>query len=83
MATRFILSDYVEQALALAAYDKLEDGSFVGRIEPLEGVIAFGETLRECQDELQSTLEDWLLTGLKLGHPIPPVAGIDLNKIAA
>ena len=83
MKVRFILSDYVEQALALAAYDKLEDGTFVGRIEPLKGVIAFGETLRECRDELQSTLEDWLLTGLKLGHSIPPVADINLNQMAA
>ena len=83
MAVRFVLSDYVAQSLALASYDKLEDGTFVGRIELLKGVIAFGRTLRECQEELQSTLEDWLLTGLKLGHTIPPVADIDLNQMAA
>lgn len=82
MTARFILSDYVHQALAVATYDKLEDGSFSGRIPPLKGVIAFGDTLRDCQDELQSTLEDWLLTGLKLGHPIPPIAEIDLNQVA-
>jgi len=28
MVTRFILNDYVEQALANATYDKLEDGTF-------------------------------------------------------
>lgn len=82
MSTRFILSDYVRQALELATYDKLEDASFAGRIPPLKGVIAFGTTLRECQDELQSTLEDWLLTGLRLGHPIPAIADIDLNQAA-
>jgi predicted RNase H-like HicB family nuclease len=38
------------------------------------GVIAFGKTLRECEAELRSTLEDWVLVGLKLGHPIPVLA---------
>jgi len=66
--------------MAQAVYDKLEDGSFAGRIPPCKGVVAFGTTLRECEDELHSTLEDWILIGLKLGHPLPVVAGIDLNR---
>jgi len=77
---RFILTEYVDNAMALAVYDKLEDGSFVGRIPSCKGVIAFGATLRECEDELRSTLEDWILVGLKLGHPLPVIAGLDLNK---
>ena len=80
MAIRFILTDYVNQALVHAVYDKLEDGTFAGRIPLCKGVLAFGTTLHECQDELRSTLEDWLLVGLKLGHPLPVIAGIDLNK---
>jgi predicted RNase H-like HicB family nuclease len=58
MTARFILSDYVEQALAAATYDKLDDGSFAGRIPPCPGVVAFAGTLRGCEDELRSTLED-------------------------
>ena len=80
MAVQFILSEYVEQAMAQALYDKLEDGSFSGRIPACPGVIAFGSSLRECQDELHSTLEDWILVGIKLGHQLPILAGIDLNK---
>ncbi len=80
MAIRFILTDYVNQALVHAVYDKLEDGTFAGRIPLCKGVVAFGTTLHECEDELHSTLEDWLLIGLKLGHPLPVMAGIDLNK---
>ena len=71
MAALFILTDYVENALAHAVYDKLEYGSFVGRIPLCKGVVAFGESLRECEDELRSTLEDWILVGIKLGHPLP------------
>ncbi len=37
------------------------------------GGVAFGTTLRECEDELRSTLEDWILIGLKLGHPLPVI----------
>ncbi|MEJ5311082.1 MAG: type II toxin-antitoxin system HicB family antitoxin [Anaerolineae bacterium] len=79
MATRFVLSDYVEEALAQAVYDKLEDGTFAGRIPPCVGVIAFGDTLRECENNLRSTLEDWILVGLRLNHPLPLIADIDLN----
>jgi len=66
---RFILTGYIEKALSLAEYDKLEDGTYAGRIPPCKGVIAFAETLRECENELRSTLEGWLLVGLRLGHP--------------
>lgn len=80
MQPQLVLSDYVQEALAAATYDKLEDSGFVGRIPPCVGLLAFGETLRQCETELRSTLEDWLLVGLKLGHPLPALAEIDLNR---
>jgi predicted RNase H-like HicB family nuclease len=80
MAVRFVLTDYLNRAMARAIYDKLEDGSFSGTLPPCAGVVAFGGTLRECEDELRSTLEDWVLVGLKLGHSLPIIDGIDLNK---
>ena len=80
MAGRYVLSDYLAAALAEAVYDKLEDGIFSGRIPSCPGVIAFGTGLRECEDELRSTLEDWVLLGLRLRHPLPVVGDIDLNK---
>ncbi|GAA6624111.1 type II toxin-antitoxin system HicB family antitoxin [Scytonema sp. NUACC26] len=80
MAVQFILSDYVDKALAQAVYDKLEDGSFAGKIPSCTGVIAFSSTLKECESELRSTLEDWILLGLKLGYFLPIIDNIDLNK---
>ncbi len=80
MAVQFVLSDYVNGAMDRAVYDKLEDGTFAGRIPDCPGVIAFGSRLRACEDELRSTLEDWILVGLKLGHALPVIAAIDLNK---
>ena len=75
----FPITAYIEAALELAWYDKLDDGSFAGEIPKLSGVIAFGKTLKQCEQELRSTLEDWILVGLRLGHTLPRLAGIDLN----
>jgi predicted RNase H-like HicB family nuclease len=77
---RHVLSEYIKQAMAQAFYDKIEDGTLTGRISSCKGVVAFGTTLRECEDKLRSTLEDWILVGLKFKHPLPVIEGIDLNK---
>jgi len=57
----------------------LEDGTFFGRIPACKGVVAFAATLRECEDQLRSVLEDWVLVGLKLGHDLPILSNINLN----
>jgi predicted RNase H-like HicB family nuclease len=67
----YVLTTYIEAAMALASFDKLEDGSFAGEIKKLPGVIAFGKTLKQCEEELRSILEDWILVGLRLGHELP------------
>jgi len=78
--THYVLSEYIENALDKAEYEKLEDGSYSGSIPVCPGVIAFANSLRDCERELRSVLEDWLLLGLKLGHILPVIGGIDLNK---
>ena len=80
MIRQYILSDYLENALTQAEYDKLEDGTFFGRIPSCKGVVAFAATLRNCEEELRSVLEDWVLVGLKLGHSLPVLNSIDLNR---
>ncbi len=78
-----IITGYIESALSKAEYDKLDDATFSGRIPPCKGVIAFGKTLRACENELQSTLEDWIIVGLKLGHQLPVIDNFDLNKVTS
>jgi len=75
MAARYILSDYVAAAMAEAAFNKLVDGTFGGRIPSCPGVVACATSLRECKEELRSTLEDWILVGLRLKHPLPVIGG--------
>jgi predicted RNase H-like HicB family nuclease len=80
MNGQYVLSDYLDRALAQAEYDKLEDNTFYGRVPSCKGVVAFAATLRECESELRSVLEDWVLVGLKLGHTMPVLDSINLNK---
>lgn len=80
MLVRYALSDYIHAAIAISEIEQLEDGTYVGKIPNCQGVIAFGDTLSECQTQLRSTLEDWILVGLKLGHILPVITGIDLNQ---
>jgi predicted RNase H-like HicB family nuclease len=80
MKPRCILSDYLAAAIARSKFEKLRDGSYSGSIPQCPGVVAFGSNQADCGDELRSTLEDWLLLGLKLGHPLPVIDDIDLNR---
>ena len=79
MEFKFVLTDYIEQAMAQAEYEGFEDGTFGATIPLCLGVIAFGKTKLECKEELQSVLEEWIVVGLRLGDAMPVVAGIDLN----
>lgn len=73
-----MLIEYIQQAMRLAHYEILPDGTYYGEIPGFEGVWAQAETLEDCRTELQSALEDWLILGLRLGHPLPVVAGLQL-----
>ncbi|HHT9134182.1 MAG: type II toxin-antitoxin system HicB family antitoxin [Planctomycetota bacterium] len=75
-----MLTDYVQSAMNRAVYEKLEDGTYSGEIPVCSGTVAFGDTLSECQKNLQSALEDWILSGLRHGDELPVIDGIDLNK---
>ena len=76
----YILTEYLDQAMAQAVYDKLDDGAFGGRIPLCPGVVAFATSVAECAGDLRSTLEDWVLLGMKQAHALPVIAGIDLNR---
>jgi predicted RNase H-like HicB family nuclease len=60
-----MLTDYVERAISKAVYEKLEDGTYCGKIPECQGTIAFGKTLPQCQSELRSVLEGWLLVKIR------------------
>jgi predicted RNase H-like HicB family nuclease len=75
-----MLTEYISKAMSKAVYDKLDDGSFSGGIPACPGVVAFGETLYQCQKELESSLEGWLIVKIRHGDDLPIIDRLDLNK---
>ena len=75
-----MLIEYINMAMTKAVYDKLEDGTFSGRIPQCSGVVAFGKTLYQCQQELKSSLEGWLIVKIRHGDKLPVMGKINLNK---
>jgi predicted RNase H-like HicB family nuclease len=73
-----MLTPYIQNAMRLAKYEILEDRQYYGEIPGFQGVWAQANNLEACRDELQGALEDWLILGLRLGHKLPIVAGIQL-----
>jgi len=73
-----MLTDYVRAAMRQATDEILSDGTFYGEIPDFQGVYANAKTLEACRDELREVLEGWIVLGLRLGHSLPVVNGINL-----
>lgn len=73
-----MLTKYIAGAMHRATYEILSDGSYYGEIPGFQGVYANDPTLESCREELQEVLEGWIILGLRLGHPMPAVDGIEL-----
>ena len=73
-----MLISYIQNAMKLANYEILEDRQYYGEIEGFQGLWSQADHLETCREELQSALEDWLVLGLRMGHKLPVVAGIQL-----
>jgi len=72
-----MLTDYIQAAMRHARYEMIDDRKpFYGAIPECPSVWATGETLEACREELQRVLEDWIVLGLRLGHPIPAIDSI-------
>lgn len=74
-----MLTHYIDAAMRKAHYEILPDGEgYYGSIKGLQGVWANADTLEDCRRELQEVLEEWIVLGLRMGHPIPAIGGIEL-----
>ena len=75
-----MLTNYIQAAMRKAHYEILPDGEgYFGSIPDLQGVWSNADTLEACREELREALEEWILIGLKMRHPIPQIDGIELN----
>lgn len=75
-----MLTAYINAAMRKARYEILPDGEgYFGTIDGLQGVWANADTLEACREELREVLEEWIVLGLRMGHALPVMDGIDLN----
>ncbi|MBV8882745.1 MAG: type II toxin-antitoxin system HicB family antitoxin [Chroococcidiopsidaceae cyanobacterium CP_BM_RX_35] len=74
-----MLSDYINAAMHRAIYEPIGDGTVFAEIPGFDGLWANAQTRAECVDELRSVLEGWIVLGLRLGHTLPIVDGLDLT----
>jgi hypothetical protein len=40
-------------------------------VDGLRGVVAVGDTIEDCRQDLIEVIEDWVALGLRMGHPHP------------
>jgi predicted RNase H-like HicB family nuclease len=79
-----MIREYIDSAMKLAHYEIEDDGTYYGEIPECPGVFANEGTLKQCRTSLEEVLEGWVLLGIRLGHPLPMINGIDLlQKLAA
>lgn len=69
-----MFAEYIAAALERAEYDIIDDPEpYYARVPGLQGVWATGKTFEECRKELISTIEEWIVLGLQMGHTIPSI----------
>ncbi len=78
-----MIRTFIEAAMQRAHYELIDQPNepYYGEIQGLRGVIACGATLEECRAHLEDALDAWLVLGLQLGHPIPEIDGITLERL--
>jgi predicted RNase H-like HicB family nuclease len=78
-----MLTADITAAMRKAHYELLPDEEgYFGSIENLEGIWANAETLEACREELQEALEEWIILGLKMGHPLPSIDRAEWEQLS-
>lgn len=74
-----MITEFIRASMRRATYEILSDGTFYGEIPGFQGVYANDRTLEACREQLLEVLEGWIILGIRLGHSLPVVDGIQLT----
>ena len=77
-----MFAEYIRASLRHAKYEILEDGTYMSIVEGLQGVIAIGDTIEECRQDLIEVIEGWIALRLRMGDTIPPIDGVTIDVSA-
>ncbi len=77
-----MLTSYIRAVMSKAKYEVLpDDGAYYGEIPDFRGVYASAPNLEDCREELESTLEDWILFRVSRNLSLPVVDGMKLEVV--
>ena len=78
-----MIRTYIQAALKHARYELIDQAGepYYGEVPELQGVLATGKTLEECRANLEDALDAWLVLGIQLGHKIPAIDGINIERL--
>jgi predicted RNase H-like HicB family nuclease len=76
----FSLLHYLEAALALAEYERNENGVVIAQVVGAAGFFAQGDTFEEARLNLRDVIEGNVLLALQLGFAIPSIRGIIIEE---
>jgi predicted RNase H-like HicB family nuclease len=74
-----MFAEYIQAALKRAKYETLEDDTYMATVDGLRGVIAIGDTIEECREDLIGVIEGWIALRLKMGDTVPAIDGITID----
>jgi len=75
-----MIRKYIQAAMENAKYEILpDDGTYYGEIPECSGVYSNAPTLEQCRNELEETLEEWVLFRVSRNRAIPTIEGIAIR----
>ncbi len=75
-----MITEYIQAALRRARYE-IVDNVYYADVPELPGVLAYGDTLEACRQQLIEVIEGWLIVGFRHGDELPVLDAIDLNAV--
>jgi predicted RNase H-like HicB family nuclease len=70
----------MDAALALAEYERDEDGVVIATVPEASGFFAQGDSFEDARANLQDVIEGNVLLALQLNLPIPVIPGVLIEE---
>jgi predicted RNase H-like HicB family nuclease len=76
----FPISQYVNAALAMAEYERDENGVVIALVPEASGFFAQGDNFEEARRNLQDVIEGNIALALQLNLPLPAIKGVVIEE---
>ncbi len=74
-----MIIEYLNAALKIAEYKKLDDGTWFAEIPGFKGVWANAGNIEECRHELSEVLDEWIVLKIRTNDKLPRLDGAEIK----